>query len=51
MLPKWNVVERCRCWKKFEVIWTRFAHTSFVMQNLVQKMDLEVVLKWLDEMN
>ena len=34
---------------KFEVIWTWFAYTSFTMQNLVQKLDFEAVLKWLNK--
>ena len=36
---------------KFEVIWTSFAYTSFAMQILVQKLDFEAALIWLDEMN
>jgi hypothetical protein len=37
--------------EKFETIWTRFAHTSFVMPNLVQKIEFEAVLKWFDEIS
>jgi hypothetical protein len=33
---------------KFEAIWTWFAHTSLTMQNLVKKLDFDVVLNWLD---
>jgi hypothetical protein len=36
---------------EFEGIWTRFAHTSFVMPNLVQKIEFEAVLKWFDEIS
>ena len=34
---------------KFEVIWTSFAYTSFAMQILVQKLNLEAALIWPEE--
>ena len=37
--------------EKFEGIWTYFAYTFFVMQYLVQKLDQDVVLNWLDGMS
>ena len=37
--------------EKFQSIWTSFAYTSFAMPNLVWKLNIDVVLKWIDEMS